>query len=233
MTPDVNLLSRLSELDTPTVCNAIEVVQGMRGFAGFTRIAPVSSAAATKAMVGYARTARIRARLPPDDAPPTVRRRRMAYYRYMSEGARPSIAVIEDADHPECVGAFWGEINAVVHDGFGLSGVLTNGLLRDLGDLPERFPIVAGSIGVSHDFVHVLDFDAPVSVFGLDVAPGDLVHADRHGAVVIPPDVIPGLASAVDRLFAMEALILEPARRQDFDFAAFEQAWAAFEKARV
>ena len=59
-----------------------------------------------------------------------------------------------------------------MHKGFGLSGALTNSVMRDLGDLPEGFPVLAGSIGPSHGFVHVLDFDQPVEVFGLNLKPG-------------------------------------------------------------
>ena len=105
--------------------------------------------------------------------------------------------------------------------------------MRDLGDLPEGFPVVAGSIGPSHGFVHVLEIAVPVTVFGLTVAPGDLVHADRHGAVVIPPEVVPGLAAAIGKLRATEPLVLGPARQPGFDFAAFEAAWTAFENART
>jgi regulator of RNase E activity RraA len=68
---------------------------------------------------------------------------------------------------------------------------------------------------------------------GLEVRQGDLVHADRHGAVVVPPAVIPHLAAAVRKLQETERLVLDPARRPDFDFKAFEVAWAAFEKART
>ena len=60
----------------------------------------------------------------------------MAYYKYMAEGQRPSVAVIEDYDFPNCVGAFWGEINTTVHKGFGVSGVVTNGVVRDGVRLP-------------------------------------------------------------------------------------------------
>ena len=73
----------------------------------------------------------------------------------------------------------------------------------------------------------------PVTVFGLTVAPGDLVHADRHGAVVVPPEVVPRLAEGIARLRATEALVLGPARQPGFDFAAFEAAWTAFENART
>ena len=53
------LLSLLRSVDTPTVCNAIEVAQGKRGFNGFTRGTMLASDPAG-VMVGYARTARIR-----------------------------------------------------------------------------------------------------------------------------------------------------------------------------
>lgn len=230
---DDALLDLLSRVDTPTVCNAIEAAQGRRGFDAFTRGTPLASAPTAPAIVGYAATARISGLAPPAEPASVIRARRMAYYRMMAEAPKPGVAVIEDVDVPDCVGAFWGEINATVHKGLGVSGALTNGVMRDLGDLPAGFPVIAGSIGPSHGFVHVLEIAGPVTVFGLAVAPGDLVHADRHGAVVVPPDVISALAAATRKLLATEALVLEPARRPGFDFAAFEAAWTAFENART
>ena len=227
------LLTLLRKVDTPTVCNAIEVAEGKRGFWNFTRGTMLSSVPDGPAMVGYARTARIAATHPPADPLETIRQRRMDYYRHMSSGPRPAIAVVEDMDFPNCIGAFWGEINTTVHKGFGLSGALTNGVMRDLGDLPDGFPVVAGSIGPSHAFVHVTEIGTPVSVFGLTVRDGDLVHADRHGALVIPPEVVDGLETAIRKLLATEKLVLEPARRPGFDFDAFEEAWSAFEAART
>ena len=230
---DDELLSLMRMVDTPTVCNAIEVAQGKRGFDGFTRGTVVSSAPTARPVVGYARTAKIAAAAPSTEGPAVIKARRMDYYRHVASGAPPSVAVVEDMDYPHCVGAFWGEINATVHRGLGLCGVMTNGVMRDLGDVPEDFPMIAGSVGPSHAFVHVKAIGVPVSVFGLTVAPGDLVHADRHGAVVVPPDIIPVLAAAIEKLRATERLILEPARQQGFDLAKFEEAWARFEAART
>jgi regulator of RNase E activity RraA len=68
---------------------------------------------------------------------------------------------------------------------------------------------------------------------GLEVRQGDLVHADRHGAVVVPGDVVPRLSVAIRKLQETERLVLEPARASGFDFEAFEQAWARFEAART
>ena len=226
------LLDVLRSVDTPTVCNAIEAAQGKRGFNNFTKATMVASAPEEKSVVGYALTAKIAATSAPEEPAEIVKERRMAYYKYMAEGQRPSVAVIEDCDFPNCVGAFWGEINTTVHKGFGVSGVVTNGV-RDLGDLPTGFPVIAGSIGPSHAFVHVREFGKPVSVFGLAVEEGDLVHADRHGALVIPSLVIPSLQHAIEKLIATERLVLDPASKPDFDFEAFAKAWAAFEAART
>ena len=230
---DNTLLELLRSVDTPTVCNAIEVAQGQRGFNDFTRGTLLSSAPEEPAIVGYAVTAKIAALAPPDEPADVIRTRRMAYYKAMAEAPKPSVAVIEDEDYPECIGAYWGEVNTVVHKGFGMSGALTNGVMRDLGDMAENFPVVAASIGPSHGFVHVTALDVPVNVMGLTVRPGDLVHADRHGAVVVPADVVDRLAAAIEKMQRTEQLVLGPAREPGFDFEKFEAAWTAFENART
>ncbi len=229
---DQDLFDLLSRVDTPTVCNAIEVVQGKRGYQGFSRGTMVCTEPG-RAVVGYAATAQIAALAPPTEPPEVIRARRMAYYKAMHDAPKPSVAVIEDLDYPNCIGAYWGEINTTIHKGFGMAGALTNGVVRDLGDLAPDFPVIAGSIGPSHGFVHVRSIGQPVRVMGLEVRQGDLVHADRHGAVVVPPEVIAPLAAAIRKMQNTERLVLDPARKPGFDFAAFEAAWAAFEQART
>lgn len=227
-----SLLTFLASVDTPTVCNGIEGAQGKRGFNAFTRGTMLINAP-TGVMVGYASTARISAVSPSQEPPDVVRARRMAYYKQMAEAPQPAVCVIEDEDFPNAIGAFWGEVNTTIHKVFGLVGTLTNGVMRDLGDMAPDYPVVAGSIGPSHGFVHVTAVNTPVQIFGLTVNPGDLVHADQHGAVVIPPEVIPELEHAIRKMQETERLVLDPARERGFDFAAFETAWAAFEKART
>lgn len=228
----ISLLNLLQSVDTPTVCNAIEVAQGKRGFNDFTRGTMLASD--TKGViVGYAVTAQIAAIEPPTEAVSVIRERRMSYYKAMSENVKPSIAVVEDLDYPNCIGAFWGEVNTTIHKGFGMSGALTNGVMRDLGDMAEGFPVVAGSIGPSHGFVHVRSVNQPINIFGMNIKSGDLVHADRHGAVVIPTDVIDDLETSILKMQQTERLVLDPARKKGFDFDAFETAWNDFEKART
>ncbi|ASJ74219.1 RraA family protein [Granulosicoccus antarcticus] len=228
-----SLLALLQKVDTPTVCNAIEVAQGKRGFNQYTKGTMQASDPLAPAMVGFARTARIAGLEAPVESKEVIRERRLNYFRHMADGPRPAIAVIEDMDYPHCVSAWWGEVHTTVHKGLGLNGALTNGVMRDLGDLQAGFPVVAGSIGPSHAFVHVREIGIPVQVMGITVATGDLVHADRHGALVIPTEVIAELEAAILKMQGSEHLILGPAREPGFNIEKLEKAWREFEASRT
>jgi regulator of RNase E activity RraA len=230
--PD-DLMALLKTVDTPTVCNAIEVAQGTRGFDAYTKGTMLASDPSARAIVGFARTAKIAGRVTPTEPPTEIRTRRMNYFRHMASGIGPTLAVVEDLDFPNAVSAWWGEVHTAVHKGLGLQGALTNGVMRDLGDMEPGFPVIAGSIGPSHAFVHVRELATPVTVFGLTINDGDLVHADRHGALVIPPDVITTLKSAIEKLLSTEHLVLGPARSEGFNIEKLEVAWAKFENSRT
>lgn len=228
-----DLLLTLRQVDTPTVCNAIEVAQGKRGFARFTRGTMQHSCPGAPAMVGRARTARIAGLAPPLEPAEVIRARRLEYFRAMARGPAPTVAVVEDLDFPNCIAGWWGEVHVAVHKGLGLSGAVTNGVVRDLDVMDQGFPVLAGSIGPSHGFVHVVELGTQVSVMGVQVCEDDLVHADRHGALVIPEDVIPDLAEAIDTVIANEAIILEPAKSPGFNLEKLEKAWSEFERKRT
>lgn len=89
-----NLLALLRSVDTPTVCNAIEVAQGKRGFNQFTRGTMQHSKPGAPAIVGFARTAKISGLAPPIEEQEVIRTRRMEYFRSMAEGSGPTAAVI-------------------------------------------------------------------------------------------------------------------------------------------
>ena len=228
-----SLYKLLKDVDTPTVCNAIEVAQGKRGFNGFTKGTMQSSDPNLGSFFGYARTAKISGLYPPVESAETVRARRMQYFDYMASGDEPKVAVVEDVDFPNCVSAWWGEVHTAVHKGLGVSGAITNGVMRDLGDLEPNFPVLAGSIGPSHAFVHATELAPKLNIFGLLIEDGDLIHADRHGALVIPTDVIKNLEASIKKLISTEQLILGPARKPGFNIKKLKTAWAEFEKART
>ena len=99
----------------------------------------------------------------------------------------PGISVIQDLDGADVgFGAFWGEVQSTVHKALGLVGVVTDGCIRDIPQWAPGFQALAGSIAPSHGHVHLAGFGQEVRVAGMLVRPNDLIHADRHGAVVIP-----------------------------------------------
>ena len=230
--PD-DLLTLMREVDTPTVCNAIEVAQGRRGFDRFTKGTMQHSRPGGPPIVGFARTAKIAGLAPPTEHPAVIRSRRMDYFRSMAAGPGPSAAVVEDTDYPGCIAGWWGEVHAAVNKGLGLSGAITNGVMRDLDVIDDGFPVLAGSIGVSHGFVHVVEIGTPVTLFGITVAQGELIHADRHGALVVPHEVIPRLKAAIETVVSNEAIVIGPARESGFNIEKLEEVWARFEAART
>ncbi|MEQ1770627.1 MAG: RraA family protein [Devosia sp.] len=223
ITPET--LAILRRHDTPTICNALENVMGGRTAEGFTKSPVVCADASLPPIVGFARTAKIRASSPAQRPAAEVRALRMQYYEHVSGGAGPNIAVIEDADWPHCIGGFWGEMQVAQHKGLGVAGTLTNGVLRDLGMLDPGYQVIAGSVGPSHAFVHVTELDTPVTLFGMQVRPNDLIHADRHGGVVIPAEHIERMPAAIDIVLRKEVPILSAARAQGFNIEKLRAAW--------
>ena len=212
-----DLRQELQSFDTPTVCNALEALAPARRGYGYTTEPLFCLRAALKPLVGVARTATIRSAHPSDLSGRAARELSDAYYAYIDTGPKPSVVVIHDADERRGYGAFWGEVNSAIHKGLGCAGLVTDGSVRDLPDVAEGFQMLAGRVGPSHAFVHVVDFGRPVDVAGMRVADGDLIHADQHGAVVIPHDVAAEVAAAARRLQAREKVIIEAARTPGFD----------------
>ena len=182
---DAALLAKLKIYDTPTICNALEVLDPARRLTGFTVKPLVCPFPALPPVVGYAKTATSRPTHPHELDAAKAREQRIAYYEYVASQPAPSVMVIQDLDGPDIgFGAFWGEVMSAVHQGLGCLGVVTDGCIRDIPQWAPGFQALAGSIAPSHAHVHLADFGKEVRVSGMLVRSGDLVHADRHGAVV-------------------------------------------------
>jgi regulator of RNase E activity RraA len=227
---DERLLDHLRAFDTPTVCNALEVVAPERRATGFTARPFVCAFPELKPMVGFARTATIRAREPSTSPPAEARRLRLAYYEHVASGPRPALVVIQDLDEEPGFGAFWGEVNTAIHKGLGLEGCLTNGSIRDLDVIAPEFQLLAGLVGPSHAWVRVEEVGVEVAVHGMTVRDGDLVHADRHGAVVVPLEVVDRIPAAIELLSRREATILRVARGPGFGIEKLRAAMAEAEE---
>jgi regulator of RNase E activity RraA len=217
------LLAELRSIDTPTVCNALEILVPERRGYGYTTRPLVCTRPELGPVVGIARTATIRAAHPSDPGDDQVYARD-AYYAYIDAGSKPSVVVIQDLDDERGYGSFWGEVNSNIHKGLGCDAVITNGSVRDLPDIAEGFQMLADRIGPSHAFVHVVDFSRPVAVAGMRVSDGDVIHADQHGAVVIPQNVVPGVKQAADLIARRERVIISAAQQPGFNADALRRA---------
>lgn len=221
-----DLLAALRALDTPTVCNALEVLDEDWRTSGFTTEPLVCTSPELVPMVGYARTATIKAKTRASGTAAEGRDLRIAYYRYVESAPGPTIAVIEDLDGSPGFGAFWGEVQTTVHNALGCLGVVTNGSVRDLDMAAPGFQMLAGSVGPSHAWVHLEAIETDVTVANMSVKSGDLIHADRHGAVVIPDHLAAKVPEMAGLLVRREAVLLARARLPGFNAEAIAEALA-------
>ena len=214
-------LKSLAGWDTPTICNALEITNPERRGYGFSVKPFVCLDPSLPPIVGVARTVQIRAAQPPSGSDAG---NRMPYYEYIGEGELPKVVVIEDIDPQPGIGAFWGEVNTAVHKGLGTLGVVTNGSIRDLPDSAPNFQALGGMVNPSHAFVHPVAFNIPVNVHGMSAEHNDIIHADQHGAVVVPTDAVKRIPNAIDLISRREAKILAAARAEGFNIDKLKQA---------
>src|SRR5262245_37772254 len=134
MNIDTALLSALARIDTPTVCNTLELLVPERRGYGYAVQPLVCMRPKLPPIVGFARTATIRAAHPSDVSGAAARKRQDDYYAYIAGGPKPSIVVIQDIDQQRGYGSFWGEVNSNIHRGLGCLGVITDGNVRAVPD---------------------------------------------------------------------------------------------------
>jgi regulator of RNase E activity RraA len=213
LAPSLGQLEFLRSIDTPTVCNLVEIVVPERRGHGYTVKHLHCPFPELPPIVGFAKTVTFKAK----DAVPLGQagymQKRLDYLDYVASEPRPGIMVMQDLDGEYAgYGAFWGEVQSNVHKALGCLGVVTNGSVRDIPAIAPGFQMLAGSIVPSHAYVHVVEYGIGVNVHGMAVTSGDLIHADRHGAIVVPADKIDAMKSAFDSLAAREAKIIAAAR---------------------
>ena len=213
-------LKILERWDTPTICNGLELVAPERRAIGFTVEPMVAADRKLPPIVGLARTGLIRAKEPPRGPIPP----REDWYDYVAAQDLPTIAAIQDIDDRPGYGAFWGEVQSTVHLALGVKGCVTNGSFRDVDMLAPGFQIIGGRIGPSHAHVHMVQMRCEVNLFGMLVKDDDVVHADYHGAVVIPAEAVRKLPDAIDLISRREKVILDMARAEGFTSAKMRDA---------
>ncbi len=120
-----------------------------------------------------------------------------------------------DLDKPETFGSFWGEVNSSIHKALGCVGTITDGAIRDLDEMRAvGYKAIARRLCVGHAYTHPVRWDCPVEVFGRSVKPGQLIHADKHGFLVIPKADEAGLLEAARFMDSNECRTMISAARQ-------------------
>lgn len=212
MTTD-KYLEQLAEWDTPALSNALDALR-LRAFnAGYTdgSIRRVTAGAGTT-MVGRAVTARMVARQPGDDAIPVSQ-----LHKAISEMDGPVVVVLEDCDDPAGGGAFLGEVNGSLLAALGIRGLVTNGRVRDVDALRQMpYAVHAAGLCVARSYMRLIEVGGPVTVAGMSVESGDIVHGDEHGVLQIPAEALPGIFEKAELIREDERNIVGWSKSPDF-----------------
>jgi 4-hydroxy-4-methyl-2-oxoglutarate aldolase len=230
MTPlDPPVLDELRTISSPTIANAIETFNVRPRSAGFVSSDIGCRFPRLGVMVGYAVTALIRAEQPPLEG---HRAAEFAWWDHVNQSAAPRVVVMQDIDEPRGVGAYWGEVQANIHRALGCVGVVTDGTVRDLPEAEALgFHFFSAHVSVSHAYIHMVDFGLPVKVGGLVIRPGDLLHGDQHGVVVIPREIAREIPAAAARIEARERAMITVCQKPGVTLDEIKAARKAMQQA--
>ena len=213
LTPELVDLYR--RFDSASVSNAIETFEVRLRNEGFADGRLRGLFADVPAVIGHAVTARIRC-----SAPPAVGHSyhdRTDWWAFIVSVPPPRIVVVEDIDERPGLGAFVGDVHAHILQALGCVAYATNGTVRDLdGVRGLDFQFFASGVAVSHAFAHIVDFGQSVEVAGLKVSTGDVLFGDGGGLQSVPPELVPQIPDAVDRMHSKEAHVIAFCRSEKF-----------------
>jgi regulator of RNase E activity RraA len=220
------LLAQLAEIDTPTICNTMDVLKIEYASKGFITQPFVCIDPEAPPIVGFAKTATCRSLEPSSMSPAEATNLREAYWDYIAAKPQPGICVMQDLDGERAgFGAMWGEVNSNIHQALGCLGLVTNGSIRDIDMWADDFQAIAGLVGPSHGHVHYVGFGGDVQVLGMWVKDGDLIHADGHGAVVIPKDIAHQIPATAAMQARREKVVLDACFDKKFTMAKLKKAY--------
>jgi 4-hydroxy-4-methyl-2-oxoglutarate aldolase len=217
-----DVLRALRDIDTCAVSNAIETFDVRLRNAGFADARIRCLFEDLPPLVGYAATARLRSGDPPMAG--RIYHDRMDWWNSILKIPDPRVVVLEDLDRPAGVGAFLGDMHAAILQALGCVGYVTNGAVRDLPAIHAlRLQLFAGNVAVSHAYAHLFDFGSTVTVGGLEVQPGDLLHGDRHGILTVPNEVAARIPAVAAKLQNAEQRVINFCQSKEFSVEGLRQ----------
>jgi 4-hydroxy-4-methyl-2-oxoglutarate aldolase len=211
----------LLALDSPTVANAVETFHARPHSEGYAGPEIRCLFPGLGVMLGYAVTAWME---PREEGEAGWRRGYLECCAAVERGPRPAVLVIQDSRRWPFQAALVGEVVANVMQRLGAVGCVTDGAARDLEQMEALgFHTHAAGVIVSHGQMKFGGCGAPVHLGRWAVRPGDLIHADRNGVVVIPGEIAAQVPDAAKRLLAAEAEIIAASRAPEFSAGDLEE----------
>ena len=191
---NVSKIKKLVEIDTPTVANGLELLGFQDPTAGYTGPDVRSLMPELGTRVGIAVTARMDTTTPGTH---NLANLQANWYKAMQEASRgdqsetlPVFAVVESVGPRPNFTVTIGDMMATQMVMAGAVGYITNGCIRDIEGV-RNVPLPCWGAGLSpmHGRMHWLDVNSTVIIDGMTVRPGDFIHADVNGAIVIPHEL--------------------------------------------
>ena len=200
-------LGALRQLDACTLANAIETFHERLRNEGFVDASVRCLFPRLPPMLGYAATITLRGSAPPTVAGPYADR--TDWWDYVVSLPEPRVVVVQDVATRPGLGSLVGAVHMNILRALRCVGVVTNGSVRDIPAAESAgFHLFAGSVSVSHAYVHIIEFGRPVEIGGLRIESGALLHGDLHGVQSVPLELVPQVFDAAARISARkEALI--------------------------
>jgi regulator of RNase E activity RraA len=128
---------------------------------------------------------------------------------------KPVILVFQQKFPPEMAAkaGLAGEVMTTAMQAVGCVGAISNGPSRDIEAMrPMKFQYLLGGVTAGHGDMAVQAVNVPVTVGGMDVAPGELIHMDENGACKFPADKLAAVLTNVRALIDDETARLEGIR---------------------
>jgi 4-hydroxy-4-methyl-2-oxoglutarate aldolase len=216
-------LEAILQFDTCTIANAIEQFRVRLRNEGFTRPGLQCVTGGSPRVLGYAATFTVRSADPPMSGNAYLDR--TDWWDAIGDLPAPRIAVIQDLDVSAAGASTVGEVHAAILKAFQCVAVITNGAVRDIPDVSRmEFPMFASAVSVSHAYMHIVDYGAPVEIFGLPVRSGDLLYGDCHGVVSIPLDIADCIPAIAGSIRAKEQQVIDLCQSPDFSVEQLRKA---------
>lgn len=216
-------LASLRRLDACTLANAIETFHERlrnEGFMGhnvrclFPQLQP---------MIGYAATVTIRGSSPPTTG--NLYTDRTDWWDYIESLPAPRVVAVQDISARPGLGSLVGAVHMNILSTLHCTGVVTNGSVRDIPAAASAgFHYFAGSVSVSHAYVHIVEIGKPVEIDGLKIRSGDLLHGDLHGVQNIPLDIAPQIPAVAARIKAEEQALIALCHSPEFSLQQLRAA---------